>query len=442
MHCADIAESSSVHSSQVQLVLIHCADIAEFDTVLTSLSLIHCADIAESSSVHSSQVQLVLMHCADIAESSSVHSSQVRLVLMHCADIAESSSVHSSQVRLVLIHCAGIAESSSVHSSQVRLVLIHCADIAESSSVHSSQVRLVLIHCAGIAESSSVHSSQREPHFGACSDRLVLGKDFPASPPKGYFLTKIFHPNVGPSGEICVNVLKRDWRAELGIRHILLTIRCLLIHPNPESALNPEAGRLLLEGYPAFASRARLLTEIHAIGGAEGGGPPQPKKHAGERGSRGVGGGSGKKKGGEETSATQTVRERERTGQGGPKPAPCSPTPDYCTPLLIHLNKLSVSVSTPQTGPVPLKLHSLCLLNVCFWFCSLSFGVCRCTLIPLGSASLCSHGADWLLVYDAGLFILNSRSHVQHSKPKGLQLPLALTVTASGEACWGLEFCL
>ncbi len=52
--------------------------------------------------------------------------------------------------------------------------------------------------------------------------RLVLGKDFPAAPPRGYFLTKIFHPNVGHKGEICVNVLKRDWKAELGLRHVLL----------------------------------------------------------------------------------------------------------------------------------------------------------------------------------------------------------------------------
>ncbi|XP_057244528.1 ubiquitin-conjugating enzyme E2 S, partial [Malurus melanocephalus] len=94
----------------------------------------------------------------------------------------------------------------------------------------------------------------------------VLGKDFPAAPPKGFFITKIFHPNVGPSGEICVNVLKRDWRAELGLRHVLLTIKCLLIQPNPESALNEEAARLLLEDFERFAVRAKLLTEIHARG--------------------------------------------------------------------------------------------------------------------------------------------------------------------------------
>uniref|UniRef100_A0A8C4PX16 Ubiquitin-conjugating enzyme E2S n=1 Tax=Eptatretus burgeri TaxID=7764 RepID=A0A8C4PX16_EPTBU len=56
--------------------------------------------------------------------------------------------------------------------------------------------------------------------------KLVLGKDFPACPPKAYFLTKIFHPNVSSTGEICVNVLKRDWKAELGIRHVLLETRC------------------------------------------------------------------------------------------------------------------------------------------------------------------------------------------------------------------------
>merc|ERR1719410_2572568 len=94
--------------------------------------------------------------------------------------------------------------------------------------------------------------------------KLVLSKDYPASPPKGFFLTKIFHPNVGPSGEICVNTLKKDWKPDMGIKHILMVIKCLLIVPNPESALNEEAGKLLLEQYDTYSSRAKLYTEIHA----------------------------------------------------------------------------------------------------------------------------------------------------------------------------------
>ena len=62
------------------------------------------------------------------------------------------------------------------------------------------------------------------------------------------------------------------------------TIKCLLIVPNPESALDEEAGKLLLEDYqeyykvciqgalsgdsnaytPVAAQRAKLMTSIHA----------------------------------------------------------------------------------------------------------------------------------------------------------------------------------
>eukprot|EP01006_Ploeotia_vitrea_P015109 TRINITY_DN42040_c0_g1_i1.p1 TRINITY_DN42040_c0_g1~~TRINITY_DN42040_c0_g1_i1.p1 ORF type:complete len:266 (+),score=118.83 TRINITY_DN42040_c0_g1_i1:102-800(+) len=103
------------------------------------------------------------------------------------------------------------------------------------------------------------------PFFGGrFKIRLVLGPDFPQSPPKGYVVTKIFHPNVSDKGEICVNTLKKDWKPSLGLRHVLLVIRCLLIVPNPESALNPEAGKLLLEDYDAYKKRAEMMTRIHA----------------------------------------------------------------------------------------------------------------------------------------------------------------------------------
>jgi hypothetical protein len=39
----------------------------------------------------------------------------------------------------------------------------------------------------------------------------------------------------------------------------------LLIEPNPESALNEEAGRLFMEDYEAYSQRARLMTSIHAL---------------------------------------------------------------------------------------------------------------------------------------------------------------------------------
>lgn len=94
--------------------------------------------------------------------------------------------------------------------------------------------------------------------------KLLLSRDFPHSPPKGYFLTKIFHPNVANNGEICVNTLKKDWNPSLGLRHVLIVVRCLLIEPFPESALNELAGKLLLEDYEEYARHARIYTGIHA----------------------------------------------------------------------------------------------------------------------------------------------------------------------------------
>ena len=116
---------------------------------------------------------------------------------------------------------------------------------------------------------SVIHSEIEGPigtpfEGGAFHIKLVLGQEFPSAPPKGFFLTKIFHPNIASNGDICVNTLKKDWKPDLGIAHVLQVIRCLLIVPFPESSLNEEAGRMFMEDYSAYEKRAKLYTSIHA----------------------------------------------------------------------------------------------------------------------------------------------------------------------------------
>eukprot|EP01028_Stygiella_incarcerata_P013056 TRINITY_DN81112_c0_g1_i1.p1 TRINITY_DN81112_c0_g1~~TRINITY_DN81112_c0_g1_i1.p1 ORF type:complete len:201 (-),score=54.32 TRINITY_DN81112_c0_g1_i1:121-723(-) len=100
--------------------------------------------------------------------------------------------------------------------------------------------------------------------------KLYLESDFPQAPPRGVFITRIFHPNISAAGDICVNTLKKDWSPDLGIKHILMVVRCLLIAPNPESALNEEAGMMLLENYDEYFDRAKLMTKIHASASTSG----------------------------------------------------------------------------------------------------------------------------------------------------------------------------
>ena len=89
-------------------------------------------------------------------------------------------------------------------------------------------------------------------------------------------VTKIFHPNISKTGEICVDTLKKGWKRDYGIGHVLVvrssypphnrlnlillsqTIKCLLIVPNPESALDEEAGKLLLEDYQEYYKVRRV----------------------------------------------------------------------------------------------------------------------------------------------------------------------------------------
>ncbi|KAJ5767196.1 Ubiquitin-conjugating enzyme E2 [Penicillium nucicola] len=94
---------------------------------------------------------------------------------------------------------------------------------------------------------------------------LKMPVDYPQSPPKATFKTKIWHPNVEElTGAVCVDTLKRDWQPNLTLRDVLVTISCLLIYPNPDSALNSSAGALLQENYAAFAHQAKLMASIHA----------------------------------------------------------------------------------------------------------------------------------------------------------------------------------
>jgi ubiquitin-conjugating enzyme E2 S len=94
---------------------------------------------------------------------------------------------------------------------------------------------------------------------------LDIPPTYPTAPPTAQFRTRLWHPNIDEAtGAVCVETLKRDWSSTLKLRDVLVTISCLLIQPNPASALNEAAGKLAVEDWDGYCRRAKLMTDIHA----------------------------------------------------------------------------------------------------------------------------------------------------------------------------------
>jgi peroxin-4 len=72
---------------------------------------------------------------------------------------------------------------------------------------------------------------------------ITVGTDYPLTPPKMKFLTKIFHPNVHyETGEICLDILKKEWSPAWSLQSACRAITALLADPAPDSPLNCDAG--------------------------------------------------------------------------------------------------------------------------------------------------------------------------------------------------------
>lgn len=74
---------------------------------------------------------------------------------------------------------------------------------------------------------------------------LNFPNDYPSKPPKVKFPAGFYHPNVYPSGTICLSILNedQDWRPAINLKTIALGIQELLDSPNPDSPAQEPAWR-------------------------------------------------------------------------------------------------------------------------------------------------------------------------------------------------------
>jgi len=75
---------------------------------------------------------------------------------------------------------------------------------------------------------------------------------YPHEPPKVRCLDKIYHPNIDLNGNVCLNILRADWKPVLDLNAVIYGLIVLFESPNPDDPLNHEAAKLLRENGAKF----------------------------------------------------------------------------------------------------------------------------------------------------------------------------------------------
>jgi len=84
---------------------------------------------------------------------------------------------------------------------------------------------------------------------GKFNFKIEIPNDYPFNPPKIICRTKIFHPNIDENGNICLNILRADWKPMFTVTTIAFGLNELFESPNPKDPLNRDAG-IMMENDP------------------------------------------------------------------------------------------------------------------------------------------------------------------------------------------------
>ncbi|XP_047481794.1 ubiquitin-conjugating enzyme E2 4-like [Penaeus chinensis] len=118
-----------------------------------------------------------------------------------------------------------------------------------------------LFHCQ-----ATVMGPRGSPYEGGLFDLSVdFPKSYPFQPPQIKFKTPIYHMNVGPYGDICLDILDKNWSPALSISKVLLVICVLMTDPNPDDPLRFNLRDEYKKDVSVYENNARQWTRQHAM---------------------------------------------------------------------------------------------------------------------------------------------------------------------------------
>ena len=84
--------------------------------------------------------------------------------------------------------------------------------------------------------------------------------------PKVRFLTRIYHPNIDPTGRLCMEISGEQWWPSFKLEALLLTISSFLDAPAADDPLVPEIAAEFTRNRQQYEDNARLYTKRYATG--------------------------------------------------------------------------------------------------------------------------------------------------------------------------------
>lgn len=107
---------------------------------------------------------------------------------------------------------------------------------------------------------------------------LEFSDEYPAKPPLCKFDPPIFHPNIFPSGTVCLSILSedKDWVPTITLKQILLGIQDLLDNPNLADPAQREAYNLMKTDKAAYEREVRKLVKIYVESNGPAAAAPVP----------------------------------------------------------------------------------------------------------------------------------------------------------------------
>ena len=98
---------------------------------------------------------------------------------------------------------------------------------------------------------------------------VTVDSEYPHKPPKVHCDTPVYHPNIDTEGNVCLNILRADWSAVLGVTPVILGLLFLFIDPNPNDPLNKDAAKVQRENLNQFKENIRRSLMGYSIDGIQ-----------------------------------------------------------------------------------------------------------------------------------------------------------------------------